>query len=305
MAETLVQAAELSKFYRGVRALDGLTCEIQPGATGLLGPNGAGKTTFIKLLMGFLRPTCGTLHAFGIDATRDSARVRLRVGYAPEVESFIPRMNAVDYVAFAGRLSGMPREDALKRAHEVLNYVGLEEARYRPIESFSTGMKQKVKIAQALVHHPRLVVLDEPTTGLDPRGRDEILSLIRDLVYRQSISVLLSTHILHDVDVTCETVMVIHQGRLVTHGPIKNLKGRVEGAYDVRVSGDGTRFCARLQAMGLRPLALENGGWRLTPANGRIDTAAIFRAALETGVQIRHLAPSVVTLDEIFLELVR
>ena len=184
----LVECQDLAVSYGLVQALSGVSGVFQPGPTGLLGPNGAGKTTLLKTLLGFLTPDRGKLTAFGLDPTREALEVRRRLGYMPEQDCHIAGMTASAFVAFAGELSGLPRDEAISRAHEVLYYVGLGEARYRNVETYSTGMKQRIKLAQALVHDPDLLLLDEPTNGMDPKGREEMLELIRDLPEGEEIS---------------------------------------------------------------------------------------------------------------------
>src|SRR6476619_5266734 len=198
--------------YGRQAALREVSAAFPSGAVGLLGPNGAGKSTMIKSLLGFLVA----------DSPLD---IRARIGYMPETDGHIPGMNAVSFVAYCGELAGLPRVDAMQRAHEVLFYVGLGEARYRNVETYSTGMKQRIKLAQALVHDPDLLFLDEPTNGMDPKGRDEMLELIRDLAHNKGVNLILSSHLLPDVEYTCDRVVVMDKGRIAAQGPIAELKG--------------------------------------------------------------------------------
>src|SRR5262245_36578699 len=179
--------------YGANAALRGVTTAFPSGAVGLLGPNGAGKSSLIKTLLGFIAPSTGRMHVLGLDVARAPLEIRARVGYMPETDGHIPGMNAVTFVAYCGELAGLPRVDAMQRAHEVLFYVGLGEARYRNVETYSTGMKQRIKLAQALVHDPDLLFLDEPTNGMDPKGRDEMLELVRDLAHNKGMHVILSS----------------------------------------------------------------------------------------------------------------
>jgi ABC-2 type transport system ATP-binding protein len=207
-------------------------------------------------------------------------------------------MSAVDYVYLAGRLTGLPHTDAMQRTHRVLNYVGLQEERYRNLGTYSTGMKQKVKFAQAIVHHPRLLLLDEPTTGLDPRAREEMLRLIRDIGQGRGIDVILSTHILHDVETVCERVVILHQGRVVKEGEIALLTAASDHAYDVRIKGDRDTFVRSLADEGLTSSPLEEPqAVRIEHADG---TEPILRAAVRSGVQIRELGRAQSTLEELF-----
>src|SRR5207253_10071730 len=176
-------------------------------------------------LLGFLEPDAGAISAFGLDPASAPLEVRRRIGYMPEVDCHVPGMTAAAFVAFAGELSGLPRDEAVSRAHEVLYYVGLGEARYRTVDTYSTGMKQRVKLAQALVHDPDLLLLDEPTNGLDPKGRDEMLELVRDIAHNKGLSLILSSHLLPDVEYACDHVVVLDKGTVAAQGPIEALKG--------------------------------------------------------------------------------
>src|SRR5216117_3474526 len=226
MAETapVVTLDHVTVAYGRSRALQDVTTTFASGAVGLLGPNGAGKSTMIKALLGFIVPTRGRMRVLGLDVADSPLEIRARVGYMPESDAHIPGMNAVSFVAYCGELAGLPGVDAMQRAHEVLFYVGLGEARYRNVETYSTGMKQRIKLAQALVHDPDLLFLDEPTNGLDPKGRDEMLELIRDISNAKGIHVILSSHLLPDVEWVCGDVMVIHQGRRLAAQKIDDLK---------------------------------------------------------------------------------
>ena len=174
----IVRLDNISVSYGDLLALDGVSLSVEGGAVGLLGPNGAGKTTLIKTLLGFLKPSTGGGEVLGMDIETRQLDIRQKVGYMPEGDCYIPGMNAVSFVSYAGQLCGMPRKDAIQRSHEVLQYVGMDEERYRMLETYSAGMKQRIKLAQALIHDPKLLFLDEPTTGMDPIGRQEMLDLI-------------------------------------------------------------------------------------------------------------------------------
>src|SRR6185295_3920190 len=195
-------------------ALHEVSAVFPPGAVGLLGPNGAGKSTMLKALLGFIPPEKGRMQVFGLDVAAQPLEIRARLGYMPETDGHVPGMNAVTFVAYCGELAGLPRADAMQRAHEVLFYVGLGEARYRNVETYSTGMKQRIKLAQALVHDPDLLFLDEPTNGMDPKGRDEMLELVRDLAHNKGVNLILSSHLLPDVEYTCDHVVVMDKGAI-------------------------------------------------------------------------------------------
>ena len=219
-----------------------------PGAAGLLGPNGAGKSTLLKALLGFIQPTRGSMRVLNLDVAHHPLEIRARLGYMPESDAHIPGMNAVTFVSYCAQLAGLSQTDAMQRAHEVLYYVGLGEARYRNLDTYSTGMRQRIKLAQALVHDPDLLFLDEPTNGMDPKGREEMLELIRDLAHNKGVNVILSSHLLPDVEATCDRVVVLHRGAVVAHGSIRELKGSSRRAFDIRVKETSTgswRVCGR------------------------------------------------------------
>jgi ABC-2 type transport system ATP-binding protein len=296
----LLEVRGLVKDYPRVRALDGLEVDVPAGAVGLLGPNGAGKSTLIRILLGFTAPDAGSVRLLGLDPGREALEIRRQVGLMPETDCLPLHLDAVDAVVLAARLSGLPAVDALQRAHRVLDYVGLREERYRPMGTYSTGMKQKAKLAQAIVHHPRILLLDEPTAGLDPRAREEMLQLLRDLARKRGIPVVLSTHILPDVEAVCDRVVILHRGKLVREGPLAELTAAGGAEYEAFVKGDRARF---LEALGRLGVPAEDGGGtiRLRLPEG---TAAVLRAAAESGVQLRRLAPVQRSLEEIFTRLV-
>src|SRR6195952_3301307 len=221
--------------YGKNRALRDVTSSFAAGAVGLLGPNGAGKSTLLKALLGFIVPERGRMTVLGLDVAVAPLDIRARVGYMPESDAHIPGMNAVSFVAYCGELAGLPRVDAMQRAHEVLFYVGLGEARYRNVETYSTGMKQRIKLAQALVHDPDLLFLDEPTNGMDPKGRDEMLELVRDLGRNKGVNLILSSHLLPDVEYTCGHVIVMDKGRTAAQGPLADLKQPRGRVFELRV----------------------------------------------------------------------
>jgi ABC-2 type transport system ATP-binding protein len=295
----LVEIRDLAVSYGLVQALAGVSAVFQHGPTGLLGPNGAGKTTLLKTLLGFLRPDRGRMIAFGLDPAQQPLEVRRRLGYMPEQDCHLPGMTAAAFVAFAGELSGLPRDEAISRAHEVLYYVGLGEARYRNVETYSTGMKQRVKLAQALVHDPELLLLDEPTNGLDPQGREEMLTLIQDVATRRGMSLILCSHLLHDVERVCENVIVLNQGRVARAGTIRELTGAKRQMFDVRFKGDATAVLTDLKDLGADWHEQEDA-LRLSLPEGH-GPETIFRVARDCGVQVRYLRPGAETLEDVFL----
>src|SRR6186997_1393700 len=248
--DSAVQLDHVTVIYGKNRALRDVTAQFPKGAVGLLGPNGAGKSTMLKSLLGFITPKSGRLEVLGLDVATRQLDVRARLGYMPETDGHIPGMNAVTFVAYCGQLAGLPKSDAMQRAHEVLYYVGLGEARYRNVETYSTGMKQRIKLAQALVHDPDLLFLDEPTNGMDPKGRDEMLELVRDLAHNKGVNLILSSHLLPDVEYTCDAVVVMDKGAVATAGPIAALKQPRGRVYELRVktsTGDAESFLERLR----------------------------------------------------------
>ena len=291
--------------YGAQVALSDITTSFAPGAVGLLGPNGAGKSTLIKTLLGFVVPAQGRMRVLGLDVAQSPLEIRSRIGYMPENDGHIPGMNAVSFVAYCAELSGLPRVDAMQRAHEVLFYVGLGEARYRNVETYSTGMKQRIKLAQALVHDPDLLFLDEPTNGMDPAGRDEMLELVKDLAVNKGVNVIVSSHLLPDIEVTCRSVVVMDKGRVVAQGPIDSLKQPRGQVFELRVKtpdGPGA-FVETLRAAGLECNATDDDVMRVfVPGDG--GAHAVFALAAAHQVQVRHLRPSVPTLEDVFAQAV-
>jgi ABC-2 type transport system ATP-binding protein len=296
--------------YGDNRALKGVSASFARGAVGLLGPNGAGKSTMLKALLGFIKPAEGRMTVLGLDVAHRPMEIRARLGYMPETDAHIPGMNAVSFVAYCGELAGLPAVDSMQRAHEVLYYVGLGEARYRKIETYSTGMKQRIKLAQALVHDPDLLFLDEPTNGMDPKGRDEMLDLIRDLGHKKNVNMILSSHLLPDVEYTCDSVIVIDKGQVVAQGPIEELKGPGGRVFELRIKGDLPGFLELLRKTGMECTSTDLDVMRvfvpdrLAQSGIGNDQRALFALAARHGVQVRHLRPSVPTLEDVFAKAV-
>jgi ABC-2 type transport system ATP-binding protein len=300
-APPVVTLESVTVAYGDNRALRDVSSSFAAGAVGLLGPNGAGKSTMIKTLLGFIIPERGRMRVLGLDVAESPLEIRARVGYMPESDAHIPGMNAVSFVAYCGELAGLPRVDAMQRAHEVLFYVGLGEARYRNVETYSTGMKQRIKLAQALVHDPDLLFLDEPTNGMDPKGRDEMLELVRDLAHNKGVNLILSSHLLPDVEYTCDDVVVMDKGAIAAAGPIAAMKQPRGRVYELRVKAPAglEPFVAKLKAAGLDCHATDEDLMRVfVPGDG--GARALFALAAEDRVQVRHLRPSVPTLEDVF-----
>ncbi|MBK5295554.1 MAG: ABC transporter ATP-binding protein [Vicinamibacteria bacterium] len=302
-ADAVVTLDGVSVAYGKALALREVTTSFRPGAVGLLGPNGAGKSTMIKALLGFIRPTEGTMRVLGLDVTTSPLEIRSRIGYMPENDGHIPGMNAVSFVAYCGELAGLRPVDAMQRAHEVLYYVGLGEARYRNVETYSTGMKQRIKLAQALVHDPDLLFLDEPTNGMDPKGRDEMLALIRDLGHNKGVNLILCSHLLPDVEHCCEHVVVMDKGRIATQGPIEELKGPKGHVFEIRAKDGHDRLVAACRAAGFECHETDQDVMRVFVPEG-LGARDVFALAAREGLQLRHLRPSLPTLEDVFAKAV-
>jgi len=293
--------------YGPVLALDHFSVSVPKGIVGLLGPNGAGKSTFIKTVLGLLEPKQGQVTVSGMDSVKDKMRIRDRIGYMPEHDCLIEGMTAVELVSYMGRLSGMSRLDAIPRGHEILDFVGLFEQRYRPISTYSTGMKQRVKLAQALVHDPSIIFLDEPTSGMDPLGREEMLDLIRRIAASDK-SVLLSSHILYDVERLCQNVVIISNGKLVAQGNVDALLSQGEGRKRVVVRGQAKALQEFIAQLGIgRELVTvsEEFGQMTVVMVDRGGSGDVFDLAKRIGVQVRSYLPDRLTLEDLFIDKVR
>jgi ABC-2 type transport system ATP-binding protein len=281
--------------YGAVQALGPLTLEIPRGSVGLLGPNGSGKTTLVRILLGILPPTSGSVRVLGDDVNTNRREFQKRIGYAPEGDAVFPGLSGVEAVAYAGRLVGMRKADAIERAHQVIDFVELGEARYRLVEKYSTGMRQRLKLAQALVHDPELLVLDEPTEGVDPEARAHILGLIEDLVKTHGLNLLLSTHQLGDVERLASHAVVLDGGLPAAQGTLAELRAIPTKSYLVRVNGLIDPLTERLSA--------ENIPWHPLAPNIRVDIddpKRLLEIIRETGLVLRHLAPAELSLGEAF-----
>ena len=299
----IISLKNVTKLYDGRTALDDLTADVPPGAVGLLGPNGAGKSTLIKALLGLVRLTKGEARVLGLDVRSQSARIRQQVGYMPEDDCFIAGLAGVRAVAYAGELAGMSWRSAIRRAHEMLDFVGLADERYREVETYSTGMKQRLRLAQALIHAPSIVFLDEPTSGLDPEGRERMLRLIRSLT-KKGVSVVISTHILHDVETCCDSVVILGRGRLLVQDRIETLRRAVDESYLVRFAGEAEPFISGLSAAGFRTERTGPDEVRALPPAGVDLAATVFEVAKGAGTVVRGLAPKQTSMEEIFLRAV-
>jgi ABC-2 type transport system ATP-binding protein len=297
----VIQTDGLSKYYGEVKALHNLSIDVKPGAVGLLGPNGAGKSTLIKVLLGLTPPTSGTGKVLELDSKVDGMKIRQRIGYMPEHDCFLPDLNAVSYLTYLGQLSGLRAYDAMQRAHEALFYVRIGDERYRELATYSTGMRQKVKLAQALVHDPELILLDEPTSGLDPHGRREMLDLIKNIVQQQGKNILFSSHILTDIEHICDHVIILNHGELVKTGKLKELLFDAEPDLVVRIRGDQEKFMGLLKDNGLQAVERKND----ILVKYKPDVAKrVIEITADAGVQLRHLNRSKHTLEELFIDFI-
>lgn len=295
----LLRLEGLTKRYGAVTALDALTVEVPPGRIGVVGANGAGKTTLFRIVLGLARPTAGSVEVNGASVAVDPIAVRSRLGYMPEHECLPLDQTAADVVATLGEIGGLPARAARQRASDVLDLVGLDEARFRPISGFSTGMRQRAKLAQALVGDPQLVLLDEPTAGLDPAGRDEMLTLVARLG-TFGISVLMSTHLLDDVQQVCDHVLMIDGGRLVVAGPTDSL---LERTGTVTVDVGEPAAAEQLQT------ELRRRGMSAEIVSGLVEVAVDGDEALdrvrdvvaELRLPLYRLGSRLTSLDEVFL----
>jgi ABC-2 type transport system ATP-binding protein len=290
----------ISRWYGKQQALKDVTLQLPRGRIGLLGPNGAGKSTLLQILLGLLPPSAGKGTVLGHDLGGDGTALRRALGYMPETDALVPELRGAEYVALAGELYGMPRKQALRRAHEVLTYLDLEEARYRRVEEYSTGMKQRLKLAQALVHDPPALFLDEPTSGLDPHGRETMLDLLLRLGEDHGKAILLSTHLLGDVDKVCESVIILHHGQVLCHGPVATLCRRRNDRYRLQIQGDAEAFLDELRLEGVEVLHQNGRGeYRLAVPAGW-TTRAFFVLADHHDVLVRGVEPDDEDLEELF-----
>ncbi len=305
--EFLVQARDVTVRFGHVVALNVFSTQVPPGITGLLGPNGAGKSTFIKTVLGLVEPEAGEIRIDGLDPRTAMTLVRDRVGYMPEHDCLINSMNPVAMVSYMGQISGMTRKDSIQRTHEVLDFVGLGEERYRPIKTYSTGMKQKVKLAQAIVHDPSILFLDEPTNGLDPQGRDEMLDLIKR-IGASGKTILVSSHILHEIEQVSQNIIIINEGALVREGPTQTLIHGSTGQYRIRLRGPKEAIVVFIKAISSSFEVLDSrdeSGQISMLLQGEGGSSIVFAEAAKAGVQVRYFGPDTLTLEDVFVSTFR
>jgi ABC-2 type transport system ATP-binding protein len=302
----VIELQGLAVQFGGRPILKGLNASLTGRCIGLLGPNGAGKTTLLHTLLGFHAPSAGTARIFGHDIQTEARTIRGLMGYMPESDAFIGGMTAVRFVRLMGELSGLPSERALERAHETLFYVGLGEARYRNVDTYSLGMKQLAKLAQALVHGPRLIFLDEPTNGLDPAARERMLRLIRDIRDTGEVNIILSSHLLRDVEECCEEVLVLKQGSIATYCNLEEERRANRKFLELEVrGGEEGSFASAVEALGCEMAVGNNPGnkqkIKVVLPEG-VEVRDLYRLAAERQVQIRRLDYKKDSLQDIFLK---
>jgi ABC-2 type transport system ATP-binding protein len=290
----------ISRWYGKNQALRDVSLKLGSGRVGLLGPNGAGKSTLMKVLLGLLPPSSGSGQVLGRDVRKAGIDLRRAIGYMPEADALLPGLRGADYVALAGELYGMPRKQALRRAHEVLTYLDLGEARYRRLEEYSTGMKQRLKLAQALVHDPPALLLDEPTSGMDPAGRDGMLDLLLRLGRDHGKAMLLSTHLLGDIERVCDAVVILHEGRVLCQGPVQELCRRRHDHYRLQIQGNPEGFLEELRLEGVQVLHDNGRGELRVAVPAGWTTRAFFVLADHHGIVVRGLQVDDEDLEELF-----
>lgn len=299
-----IDAQNVTVRFGSIVALNSFSIGVPEGIVGLLGPNGAGKSTFIKTMLGLVEAVEGTIKIDGLNPRKETTEVRDMVGYLPEHDCLINSLNAVELVSYMGQISGMSSKDAIQRTHEVLDFVGVGEERYREISSYSTGMKQKVKLAQAIVHDPKILFLDEPTNGMDPQGREEMLELIKK-IGASGKTILVSSHILQEVERVSHYVIIINDGILVKEGPMKTLMIGEENVYKVKIRGSQEGIAAFRKELGKAFKIVsseEEEGQQTIVIKGTESSKKIFALASETNIQVREYGPATLTLEDIFIE---
>lgn len=296
----VIEAVGLCKNFGGQKALDNVSVRVPRGTIGLLGPNGAGKTTFIKCLLSLELPSSGSAKLLGRDIRAGSRASRERIGYSPEQDCHIPGMAGCEYVTYCGQLSGMPFRSARQRAHEILDLVGMGQERYRRVETYSTGMRQRVKLAQALVHDPELVFLDEPTNGLDPAGREHVLRLVGSLWKEFGISVVMSSHLLRDIERVCDRVIIIGRGRVLEHDSVAALKEKHRRIIEISPSAGTDRYAAALAGEGRAVVQLPNGRLRVESGSDSIEW--VLKLMQARGLPPAEIVSNPDALHELFIK---
>ena len=299
--QPVIDLAGLGVRFGAREILKDLRVSVSGRAIGLLGPNGAGKSTLIQTLLGFVPASSGTASIFGHDIRRDLRAIRTLIGYMPENDSFIANMSAVTFIRMMGEISGLPPGAALERAHEVLFYVGLGEARYRPLGTYSLGMKQLAKLAQAIVHGPKLLILDEPTNGLDPPARQRMIRLVSEMKDSGDMHIVLCSHLLRDVEETCEEVLILKQGRIVHYSNLEEERRANKRFVELETVGDDSGFAEELTTLGCECAKAGIGRLKMVLPVG-FEMREIYRVAAGRDLQLRRLNYRRDTLEDIFLK---
>ena len=300
MMEPTIELQELEVKLGGRTILHNLTGVLKSRAIGLLGPNGAGKSTLINTLLGFHAPTKGSVRVLGLDSHTNSKALRSLIGYMPENDAFIAKMSGVRFVRYMAEISGLPGAQAMERAHEAFVYVGLGEARYRPVGTYSLGMKQLAKLAQAIAHGPKMLILDEPTNGMDPPARKRLIELIREIREGSDISLLLSSHLLRDVEETCDEVLILRNGQIASICNLVEERRANRKFLELETIGAEATFTSTLEGMGCECATFSNGRIKIVMPD-RVEIREVFKVASEKGVQIRRMNHRRDSLEDIFL----
>ena len=301
MSVPVIEAVDLVKYYGEFRALDDVTFAVDSGTvTGLLGPNGAGKSTLMKTLLGLLPYSAGDCRVLGLSLADSPLKVLREVGYMPEHEAWFPGLTGLESVVYAGRLTGMPREQAFSRSYEVLDYLGMDEVRHRPVTGYSVGLKQKIKLGQAVVHGPRLCFLDEPLSGLDPQSRDEMISLLKGIA-AGGVSLVISSHVLKDVETICDTILMLDKGHLLYAGSLESLRSGSEGRYLLQFRGERSSFESYLGKQGVGLTDTRQGV--VLDLGQQKSLQVLWEAARDCNCQVREIRPASDSLEQAFLRL--
>jgi len=300
----MINANNVTVKFGRITALDSFSIKIPKDITGLLGPNGAGKSTFIKVVLGLLKPEKGKILLSNHKKTDNLTKLRDLIGYMPEHDCLIENMTAIDLVSYMSQLSGMLPNDAIRRSHEALDFVGLDEVRYRDISSYSTGMKQRVKLAQAIVHDPEILFLDEPTNGMDPFGKKEMLSLISDIA-KTGKTIIVCSHLLHEVEQICNYVVIINQGRLLKTGSMKEILSGEKGRFKLELRGEKNHLENILDILKkeYEIISVNRFLGKLVISIRNIENSLkLFRLINKYNIQIRSYKPDKLILEEVFIQ---
>lgn len=299
--QPVIELCGLSVRLGAREILHDISCSFTGRTIGLLGPNGAGKSTLINTLLGFWTPSAGWARIFGSDVRTDAKKIRALIGYMPENDAFINNMSAVSFIRLMAELSGLPSEMALERAHEALFYVGLGEARYRKLGTYSLGMRQLAKLAQAIAHGPKLLILDEPTNGLDPPARQRMVRLVREMRDTREMHIVLCSHLLRDVEETCEEVVILKQGRVVHYANLEDERRSNRRFLELELRGNSARFIDAAEQLGCECAPGAQGRLKLVLGDG-VEVGDIYRIAAEQNIQLRRLNFRRDSLEDIFLK---